>query len=139
MSLTLSTQELVAHIISQQIQSIRETEYQKQVLAQEGHFLALNVFQRIDLNRRMQIDSLDLVVFFRDNQLVVSEADCYMLVKQMDSNNDGLLNLTDMMRILCPRAYTTSVNIKTARKYAQYAHITTTLNHAIEFAVVQVL
>ena len=66
----------------------------------------------------MQIDTLDLVVFFRDNYLVVSEADCYMLVKQVDSNNDGVLNLADLMRILCPNEYTTTVNVKTARKHA---------------------
>ena len=88
----------------------------------------------------MQIDTLDLVVFFRDNYLVVSEADCYMLVKQMDSNNDGLLNLADMMRIMCPRSYTTSINLESARKYSHYAENTTpTLPHGIEFAVVQVL
>lgn len=84
----------------------------------------------------MQIDSLDLVVFFRDNNLVVGEADCFMLVQQMDSNNDGLLNLSDMMRILCPRSYTTSINISATRKYAQYAHHSTTLTHPIEFGVV---
>jgi hypothetical protein len=43
--------------------------------------MLLNVFQRMDTNRRMQLDTLDLCAFFRDNNLVVSEADCYMLVK----------------------------------------------------------
>ena len=84
----------------------------------------------------MQIDTLDLVVFFRDNYLVVSEADCYMLVKQMDSNNDGVLNLADLMRILCPVPYTTSTNIRAARKHAYYAKEESVLPHAIEFAVV---
>jgi hypothetical protein len=140
MSLTRETQELVARIITQQISSIRETEYQKEVLAKESKFLALNIFQRIDQRRRMQIDTLDLVVFFRDNHLVVSEADCYMLVKQMDSNNDGYLNLADMMRILCPRSYTTSININAARKYSHYAENTQpNLPHSIELGVVQVL
>ena len=101
--------------------------------------MPVNVFQRIDTRRRMQIDTLDLVVFFRENYLVVSEADCYMLVKQMDSNNDGLLNLADLIRILCPLRYTTSVNIKSAKKHAYYAQLDTALPHAIEFAVVQVL
>jgi hypothetical protein len=87
----------------------------------------------------MQIDTLDLVVFFRDNQLVVSEADCYMLVNQMDSNNDGLLNLADITRLLCPRTYTTSQNIRKTRKYAQYGEELKSLPHAIEFAIVQVL
>jgi Ca2+-binding EF-hand superfamily protein len=136
MALTLETQHLVANIITQQIRSVRETEFQKHVLAQEKSFLPVNVFQRIDVRRRMQIDTLDLVAFFRENYIVVSEADCYMLVKQMDSNNDGLLNLADLIRILCPAKYTTSVNIKAARKHAYYAQQEAALPHAIEFAVV---
>jgi Ca2+-binding EF-hand superfamily protein len=90
------------------------------VLAKEPGFLALNVFQRIDRDRRMQIDSLDLVVFFRDNYLVVSEADCFMLVNSVDSNNDGLLNYSDFIKIICPQQYTTSINIKSSKKHATY-------------------
>lgn len=136
MSLTLRTQEMVARIITQQCMSIRETEFQKLVLSQENRFLVVNAFQRIDQRRRMQIDTLDLVVFFRDNQLVVSEADCYMLVNQMDSNNDGMLNLADVMRLLCPRTYTTSANFVKTKKYAQYAETVSNLPHAVEFAIV---
>ena len=44
MALTLETQTLVATIITQQIQSARDTEFQKHVLAQEKDFLPVNVF-----------------------------------------------------------------------------------------------
>jgi len=87
----------------------------------------------------MQLDTLDLCAFFRENNLVVSEADCYMLVKQLDSNSDGLLNLTDIMNLLCPRNYTSSKNIKATRKHTQYAVKATKLSYAIEFAVVMVM
>jgi hypothetical protein len=70
----------------------------------------------------MQLDSLDFVVFFRDNNLVVSEADCFMLVRNTDSNNDGMLNLADMMKLLCPRSYTTSKNLKAVKKHHMYAY-----------------
>ena len=101
--------------------------------------MLLNVFQRIDVKRRMQLDTLDLCAFFRENNLVVSEADCYMLVKQLDSNSDGMLNLTDIMNLLCPRNYTSSKNIKAVRKHTSYGQQTTKLSYSIEFAVVQVL
>lgn len=62
----------------------------------------------------MHIDTLDLVTFFRENNLVVSEADCYLLVKQYDSNDDGVLSLHDFMFILCPRTYTYTKNFEIA-------------------------
>lgn len=98
--------------------------------------MLLNVFQRIDVKRGMQLDTLDLCAFFRENNLVVSEADCYMLVKQLDSNSDGMLNLTDIMNLLCPRNYTSSKNIKAVRKHTSYGQQTTKLSYSIEFAVV---
>lgn len=57
--------------------------------------MLLNAFCRIDRNQRQKIDTMDLIEFFRDNNLVVSEADCYMLVKQFDSNADGYLSLIE--------------------------------------------
>ena len=130
---------MVAQIITDQALSIRETEIQKEVLAQDPYFVALNAFQRMDRGRKMQINTLDLVSFFRDNKLVVSEADCYMLVKQFDSNFDGDLNLIDLMLILCPRTYTYTKNFLATKKHVTYAQQTTGLNYAMEFAVVQVL
>jgi hypothetical protein len=38
---------------------------------------------------------MDLMEFFRANNLIVSEADCYMLVRQFDSNADGFLSLIE--------------------------------------------
>ena len=57
--------------------------------------MLLNAFCRIDRNQRQKIDTMDLIEFFRENNLVVSEADCYMLVKQFDSNADGYLSLIE--------------------------------------------
>ena len=55
----------------------------------------LNAFCRIDKNGRNAINTLDMLAFFRDNGLIVSEADCYMLIKMFDSNGDGLLSLVE--------------------------------------------
>lgn len=94
-ALTQETQELVASIITAQATSIRECEIQKEVLASHHSFVVLNAFCRIDTNGKGSINTLDLYRFFQDNGLVVSEADCYMLVKQFDSNGDGALNLLE--------------------------------------------
>ena len=50
-----------------------------------------------------------------------------------------MLNLSDIMNLLCPRSYTTTKNIKATRKHITYGQQSTKLTHAIEFAVVQVL
>lgn len=139
MALTLKTQQLVARIITTQALSIRETEVQKEVLAQDPAFVALNAFQRIDCQKKRQINTLDLCSFFRDNKLVVNEADCYMLVKQFDSNHDGFLSLIDLMMILCPRTYTYSRNFRATKRQVQYGRKDVALSYAVEFAVVQVL
>ena len=139
MALTYETQNLLAQIITQQAMQIRETEIQKEVLAQDRHFVALNAFMRLDRRNKGQISTLDLACFFRDNKLVVSEADCYMLVKQFDSNSDGLLNLLDVMLILCPRTYTYTKNFVKSKKEIGYAHANTGLSYAMEYAVLSVL
>ena len=68
---------------------------QKVVLAQNHSLVVLNAFCRIDQNAKQHINTLDLHTFFRDNGLIISEADCYMLVKQFDSNGDGMLSLVE--------------------------------------------
>lgn len=65
------------------------------MLATQDQFVLLNAFCRIDRNRRQKIDTMDLLQFFSENSLVASEADCYMLVKQFDSNLDGFLSLIE--------------------------------------------
>ena len=95
----------------------------------------MNIFQRIDVCGRRRLNSLDFVTFFRDNHLVVSEQDCYMLVKQCDSNNDGMMSLVDLMKLIAPRCYTQTKNLKDTKKYAVYAHKPAKLTHEIEFGV----
>ena len=58
-----------------------------------------------------------------------------MLVKQLDSNNDGYMNLRDLMKLLCPKCYTQTKNLKASKKYAVYAHKPSKLSHEIEFGV----
>jgi len=87
----------------------------------------------------MKIDSLDLVVFFKQNRVFMSEADCYMLIKAYDSNGDGELNLHDLMVILCPKAYTLSKNLRATQQNVNYALAVKGLNYDLERAVMMIL
>jgi len=126
-------------VISTQALAFRESEIQKEVLAKHKQFVVLSAFCRIAGMEKSGIDTIDLVTFFRDNGLVVSEADCYMLVKKFDSNNDGLISLGDLVSILCPRSYSFKRNLKGTQNYFNYGARDTQLTHDIEFAVMQVL
>jgi hypothetical protein len=97
----------VAEIVACQVDAIQKSEIQKEVLCMHKQFNVLNAFCRIAGHEDPQhIDSIELVTFFRDNGLVVSEADCYMLICMFDSNSDGLLSLADLTNILAPASYT---------------------------------
>ena len=107
---SINTLNRVADIITCQVEAIQKSEIQKEVLCMHKQFVVLNAFCRIagpdGTEDPQHIESIDLVTFFRDNGLVVSEADCYMLICMFDSNCDGLLSLTDLTNILAPASYT---------------------------------
>lgn len=58
-------------------------------------FCPLTIYKRIDRSGKGYINSLDLVVLFRDNGKVIPEADTYMLINAFDSNMDGRLSLIE--------------------------------------------
>ena len=138
-ALTETTQELVASIITDQAKCFRECEVQKEVLAKQKNFVVLNILRRLDTNNTNCITTLDLVNFFRDNNLVVSEADCYMLVKAFDASGQGSLSLLDLMQILCPRTYTYSKNYRASQQHYQYGLIHQTLDYDIEYGTMKVI
>lgn len=95
--LSRKTLEMVATIIHDESISQRDCQYQKMVLTEyhSKSFCPLNVFKRIDRDGKGFINSLDLVVFFRDNGKVIPEADTFMLVGAFDTNLDGRLSLLE--------------------------------------------
>ena len=105
------------------------------MLAKANEFLLLTIFQRIDQQKKNGINSIDLATFFKENHTVMSEANCFMLVQQNDSNSDGLLSFADLQTILCPSTYSASQNLKAARKNAQYGIRPSQLTHEIEYGV----
>ena len=112
-----STLERAALVMVTQAQQIREVEIQKEVLCMHKEFVVLTAFCRIAGQEKNHVDTLDLVSFFRDEGLIVSEGDCYMLVRMFDSDGDGLLSLGDITTILCPRSYTYKRHLRGSQKY----------------------
>ena len=49
-------------------------------------FAAINVFKKLDLQSKGNINSLDLVEFFRVNDKVLPEADAFLLINANDSD-----------------------------------------------------
>ena len=109
------------------------------MLCKHKEFVVINAFCRIARQDKSYIESLDLVTFFRDQGLVVSEGDCYMLVKMFDSGDSGHLDLGAITTILCPRSYTYKRHLKGTKRYYTYGGAPAKLTHDIEFAVMQVL
>ena len=94
--LSLDTLERVAHIIHDEALAQRECQFQKKALTEHSKdFCPINCFNRIDVECNGTINSLDLVLLFRDNSKVIPEADTYMLINAFDSNNDGKLSLIE--------------------------------------------
>ena len=57
--------------------------------------MLLNIFRRIDINDKDYITSLDIVAFFKDNGVIISEQDSYILIAMFDSNKDGKLSFIE--------------------------------------------
>lgn len=58
-------------------------------------FVVLNAFKRIDRADKNHITSLDILIFLRENGIVVGEEDCYLLVAAFDNNKDGQLSFIE--------------------------------------------
>mmetsp|Transcript_632 Transcript_632/g.793 ORF Transcript_632/g.793 Transcript_632/m.793 type:complete len:108 (-) Transcript_632:690-1013(-) len=93
----------------------------------------------MDYQSKGYINTLDLVSYFHDNGLIVSESDCYMLVQLFDTNNDGKLSLVDLMLALCPRNYTYKKNFKNSKRFFEYAEDLKKLSYDIEYSIMKVL
>ena len=65
-------------------------------------FITTNLFKRIDYRNKNQLCTLDFVQFLKENGIFINEGDCYFITKQFDTNNDGILNLSDFIKFICP-------------------------------------
>ena len=66
----------------------------------------------------MEIESLDLVLFFRDNNVVVSETDCFNMIQLICGK--GTLSLIDFIKLICPKSQSTFMNAKNSKVTATY-------------------
>ena len=95
MNISEETIENLARIYCTEALNEREIQYYKEVLAKHKDFVLLNIFRRIDINDKDYITSLDIVAFFKDNGVIISEQDSYILIAMFDSNKDGKLSFIE--------------------------------------------
>lgn len=58
-------------------------------------FVALNAFKRIDRGDQDSINTLDILLFLKENHVIVSEQECFMLIAAFDSNRDNKLSFIE--------------------------------------------
>ena len=58
-------------------------------------FVVLNAFKRLDRGDKDYITTLDILLFLKDNNVIVGEQDCFVLVASFDTNRDNRLSLLE--------------------------------------------
>ena len=58
-------------------------------------FVVLNAFKRVDRGEKDYITTLDILLFLKENGVIVSEQECYLIVSTFDSNKDNKLSFIE--------------------------------------------
>jgi dipeptidase len=74
---------------------LREVEYHQEALVRIPDFVVLNAFKRLDRGDKDYITSLDILLFLKENGVIMGEQECYMLVSAFDSNKDNQLSFAE--------------------------------------------
>ena len=90
-----ATLELLAQILCKNAILLREVDYHKEALVRMPEFVVLNAFKRLDRGDKDYLNTLDILLFLKENSVIVSEQDCYMLVAAFDSNKDNKLSFIE--------------------------------------------
>ena len=55
----------------------------------------LNAFKRLDRGDKDYITTLDILLFLKENSVIVGEQECYLIVSAFDSNKDNKLSFVE--------------------------------------------
>ena len=58
-------------------------------------FVVLNAFKRLDRGDKDYINTLDVLLFLKENSVIVSEQECFILIAAFDSNKDNRLSFIE--------------------------------------------
>ncbi len=90
-----STLELLAQILCKEALLLREVEFHQEALVSLPDFVVLNAFKRLDRGDKDYLTTLDFLLFFKDNGIIVSEQECFMLLSSFDANHDHRLSFIE--------------------------------------------
>jgi Ca2+-binding EF-hand superfamily protein len=81
----------------------KSIERQRQRLAKNEKFEPYAAFMRVDRDENGVIGSVEILRFLRENGVEeATEADCFLIVKYFDSDEDGYLNFQDFLQLILP-------------------------------------
>lgn len=89
------TLELLAQILCKKALLLREVELHQEALINMNDFAVLNAFKRIDRGDKDFITTVDILLFLKENRVMVSEQECFMIVAAFDCNKDNRLSFTE--------------------------------------------
>jgi Ca2+-binding EF-hand superfamily protein len=89
-------------LISVQLRLIEDAEATKRSLAQQSGFEPRELYELIR-DKSGQIRSLDLEKFLLETEITsCSEADCFMLIKHFDRDQNGSFSLSEFIKFTSP-------------------------------------
>ncbi len=68
---------------------MREVEYHQEALVGMPDFVVLNAFKMLDRSDKDYITTMDILMFLKENNVIVGEQECFMLVTSFDRNKDN--------------------------------------------------
>lgn len=93
--ISFSTLELLAQIMCKQALLLREVEFHQEALVRIPEFVVLNAFKRLDRGGKDYVTSLDILLFLKENSVIVSEQESFMIVSAFDTNKDNRLSFVE--------------------------------------------
>jgi|LauGreDrversion4_2_1035121.scaffolds.fasta_scaffold765493_1 hypothetical protein len=93
--ISFNTLELLAQIMCKQALLLREVEFHQEALVRLPDFVVLNAFKRLDRGDKDFVTSLDILLFMKENSVIVSEQESFMIVSAFDSNKDNRLSFIE--------------------------------------------
>jgi Ca2+-binding EF-hand superfamily protein len=96
-------QQLLKRLLLTISKGEKSIERQRQKLARNDKFEPYAAFMRVDRDENGVVGSVEILRFLRENGVEeATEADCYLIVKYFDSDEDGYLNFQDFLQMLLP-------------------------------------
>ncbi|CAG9322701.1 unnamed protein product [Blepharisma stoltei] len=133
--LSQETEERLANILINIGEGDQDIEVVRQVLSEIRTFEPFSTFRSLDRFGNGFLTSTDLLEFLRRNNFRPTERESYLLIREWDSNSDGLLSYGDFQKWMLP-SQNQNLAILASRRMGFHPN---ELSYEIEYALMRVL